>query len=153
MIKPITQDDIDWINKHYKTDMYTIGLQNEFQKVSHDIGFWNPGYVYVGNDTVMNEYRIMGFILGESDSYRSYGEVKNLYVFDGFRGIGIGSKLLEKLEVCYKSIGLYSCELITFLEKSKKFYVKNGYEVIADYEKKHHKNDKHIRRILLSKKL
>ena len=147
------QDDIDWINKHYKTDMYTIWLQNEFQKVSHDIGFWNPWYVYVWNDTVMNEYRIMGFILWESDSYRSYWEVKNLYVFDWFRWIWIWSKLLEKLEVCYKSIWLYSCELITFLEKSKKFYVKNWYEVIADYEKKHHKNDKHIRRILLSKKL
>ena len=101
----------------------------------------------------MNEYRIMGFILGESDSYRSYWEVKKLYVFDWFRWIWIWSQLLEKLEVCYKSIWLYSCELITFAEKSKNFYVKNWYEVLADYEKKHHKNDKHIRRILLSKKL
>ena len=149
MIRAITDDDIEWINKNYKSDMYTIWLQNEFHKVSHDIWFWNPWYVYVWND----ESIIMWFILWESDSYRSYWEVKNLYIFEESRKQWIWSKLLEKIEEYYKSIWLHSCELMTFEEKSKIFYVKNWYEVIADYEKKHHKNDKHIRRILLSKKI
>lgn len=149
MIRAITDDDIEWINKNYKSDMYTIWLQNEFHKVSHDIWFWNPWYVYVRNDT--DESIIMWFILWESDSYRSYWEVKNLYIFEDSRKQWIWSELLEKIEQYYKSIWLHSCELMTFEEKSKIFYVKNWYEVIANYEKKHHKNDKHIRRILLSK--
>lgn len=147
MIRAITDDDIEWINKNYKSDMYTIWLQNEFHKVSHDIWFWNPWYVYIWND----ESIIMWFILWESDSYRSYWEVKNLYIFEESRRQWIWSTLLEKIEEYYKSIWLHSCELMTFEEKSKIFYVKNWYEVVADYEKKYHKNDKYIRRILLSK--
>lgn len=150
MIRAITDDDIEWINKNYKSDMYTIWLQNEFHKVSHDIWFWNPWYVHVRNN--LDESIIMWFILWESDSYRSYWEVKNLYIFEESRKQWIWSKLLEKIEEYYKSIWLHSCELMTFEEKSKNFYVKNGYEVVADYEKKYHKNDKYIRRILLSKK-
>lgn len=152
-VKPITDEDIEWINKNYKEDMYTIWLATEFHKVSHDIGFWNPWYVYYWNDTVMNEYRIMWFILSESDSYRSYWEIKNLYIFNWYRNKWIWSKLIEKIEEYYRKIWIYSCELITFSDKAKNFYLKNWYEVLADYDKKYHKNDKHTRRILLCKKL
>jgi GNAT superfamily N-acetyltransferase len=153
MIRPITESDIEWINKNYKEDMYTIWLANEFHKVSHEVWFWNPWYVYEWNDTIMNEYRIMWFILWESDSYRSYWEVKNLYVFDWFRSKWIWWKLVKKIEEYFKKIWLHSCELITFTEKAKQFYIKNWYEIIADYEKKYHKNDKYTRRILFAKEL
>lgn len=151
MIKPITEEDITWINKNYKEDMYTIWLATEFHKVSHDIWFWNPWYIYKFPKDW--EEVIWWFILWESDSYRSYGEVKNLYIFEDSRRQWIWSKLLEKIEEYYKWIWMYSSELITFSDKSKNFYIKNWYEILADYEKKYHKNDKHIRRILLSKKL
>ena len=153
MIRPITEFDIEWINKNYKEDMYTIWLTNEFHKVSHELWFWNPWYVYEWNDTIMNEYRIMWFILWESDSYRSYGEIKNLYVFDWFRSKWIWWKLVKKIEEYFKKIWLHSCELITFTEKAKQFYIKNEYEILADYEKKYHKNDKYTRRILFAKDL
>lgn len=151
MIRPITEQDLEWINKNYKADMYTIWLANEFHKVTHEVWFWNPWYVYEWNDKVKNEYKILWFILWESDSYRSYWEIKNIYIFDWYRRIWIWWQLLEKIEVYYKTIWLHSCELITFTDKAKNFYIKNGYEVLADYDKKHHKNDKCTRRILLCK--
>ena len=45
--------------------MYTIWLTNEFHKVSPRIVILEPWYVYEWNDTIMNEYRIMWFILWE----------------------------------------------------------------------------------------
>jgi len=149
MIRPITPDDIEWINKNYKADMYTIWLASEFHKVSHDAWFWNPWYVY--EYPIEWNNIIWWFITWESDSYRSYGEVKNLYIFENSRRQWIWTKLLKKLEEYYKSIWLYSCELVTFTDKAKDFYLKNGYELVADYEKKYHKNDKYTRRVLLYK--
>lgn len=145
MIRPMTSEDIEWINKNYKQDMDTLWLVTEFHKVTQEISFWNPGYVY----EVENE--ILWFILWESDSYRSYWEIKNLYIFDWYRNQWIWSKLVKKMEEYYIWIGMYSCELITFTDKAKEFYIKNWYEILADYDKKHHQNDKNTRRILLYK--
>ena len=60
------------------------------------------------------------------------------------------NKLLEEY---FKSIWMYSCELITFTEEAKSFYIKNWYELLADYVKKYYKNDKYTRRVLLTKLL
>ena len=152
-IRKITSEDIEWINKNLKSDMNTLWISNEFCLLSHEKSFWNPWFVLIALDTILNEYKLVGFILWESDSYRRYGEITKLYIYDGWRGWGRWKMLLDKMEKYFTSIGMSSIELLTFTEKGRDFYVKNWYEVLADYEKKYHENDKLKRRIFLCKKI
>ena len=85
-----------------------------------------------------------------TDSYRSYGEIKNLYVFDWFRSKWIWWKLVKKIEEYFKKYDFILVNSLR-LQKKQNILYKNEYEIVADYEKKYHKNDKYTRRILFAK--
>lgn len=152
MIKKITPQDIDWINENIKSDMNTLWVLG-FQKINHEIGFWNPWYTYWDLDTILNEWKIVWFVLWESDSYRRYWEITKLYIYEWWRGKWRGKELLSKIEEHFLCIGMSSCELVTFTQEWKNFYTKSWYELLAQYEKKYHENDPLKKRFLLTRKL
>ena len=148
MIRKITESDIQWINENIKEDMWLIWISSEFSTFEYNSSIWNPWYVYIDDSGVT-----AWFIMGDTDSYRRYWEIVRLYIYDWFRWKWIWTKLVKKAEEYLRSIWMSSCELVTFKDNSKDFYIKNWYEVIADYEKKYHKNDPYKRRIIMAKVL
>jgi len=60
-------------------------------------------------------------------------EVKNLWVREDQRYMGLGSKLLEKAEQKAISLGATICFLDTFEFQAKDFYLKKGYELFGEH--------------------
>lgn len=60
--------------------------------------------------------------------------IDTLWVDEIFRGKGLGSKLLDKVERIAKQKGCYLIHLDTFSFQAKEFYEKQGYEVFGVLE-------------------
>lgn len=96
----------------------------------------NEGIIYVAKE----DNKIVGFIAGvlvEYDDIDKYGyvihkrgEVIELMVTNNVQSKGIGSKLLEKIEEYFKSIGcLYiQIDVFGYNKNAIKFYDKHGYD-------------------------
>lgn len=54
-----------------------------------------------------------------------------LFVFERYRGLGLGSKLLKSVEDRAREKGCYLAHLDTFEFQGKDFYLKNGYEIFG----------------------
>lgn len=63
-------------------------------------------------------------------------EVKRMYTIPEYRGKGIASKVLQKLEEWSKELGYKYCVLETGIKQieANKLYIKNGYSIIPNYD-------------------
>ena len=60
-------------------------------------------------------------------------EVRTMYIHPNFQGKGIGSQILNKIEIMAKNNGLKKLFLYTHTKPSK-FYLKNGWKTIKKYK-------------------
>ena len=70
---------------------------------------------------------VVGVIKGHS-FYRE-AHISELIVAEGFRGQGIGTRLLAAAEALFKDTGLDNINLTTYRFQAPEFYQKNGYRL------------------------
>ncbi len=76
-----------------------------------------------------------GLARKDDNGYRDYFYLTDLLVEKEYRRHGYGKKLLELLEAKIKSLGIRYIWTWTAEYEGEKFYLKNGYEVFARFEK------------------
>lgn len=112
---------------------WTLGKTGENFFRERIIG--NNGCVFIA----LKNNKIIGYLAGEIreiPNYRtltSYSELENMFVLEEFRGMGIGTKLVERFKEWCKSRGIARMKVSTS-SKNKNgidFYRKNGF---FDYE-------------------
>jgi len=90
-------------------------------------------------------YRLDGQVVGcgavktLSDASGRYGEIKRLFIYDAFRGKGIGALIIRALEMHLESEGVLICRLETGVKQPEALglYNRLGYivrEHFGDYE-------------------
>lgn len=83
-----------------------------------------------------NEDKIVGFLI----AYTAYAEIyiDDIWVQPAYRGQGLGCKLLNKLEQCYKGKGYNNMNLVTSSFQAPEFYKKCGFEQEFTRINQHH---------------
>lgn len=125
-IVSIDKDNLDRLHSEYRETMAIIDL-NEVK------GNNGKCYLYVENNKAIG--LIMGCIFPYDEyDYLDYkcpkrGEITELIVTSKVRSMGVGEKLISKMEEYFKSVG---CEYVivdvfAYNDIGKKFYVKNNY--------------------------
>jgi len=99
----------------------------------------------VGRDVTDTHHRVVVLVKDEAEAVVGgvYGDmfwdwlhVKTLWVAEGYRGRGVGTALLERIEEAAVSQGVYGSHLETTDFQALGFYLKNGYEVFGKLEGK-----------------
>ncbi|WP_101846010.1 N-acetyltransferase [Halobacillus sp. Marseille-P3879] len=83
------------------------------------------------NMMVSNEnHKWMGGI--SSELYWNWLEINDCWVYEQYRGQGIGTELLRTVENMARKRGADYAMLTTFEQRTKKFYEGNGYKVVGE---------------------
>ncbi|MFG6149889.1 GNAT family N-acetyltransferase [Halobacillus sp. B23F22_1] len=91
----------------------------------------NKESVHPINMMVSNEeQKWMGGI--SSELYWNWLEINDCWVYEQYRGQGIGTELLRTVENMARKRGADYSMLTTFEQRTKKFYVANGYKVVGE---------------------
>jgi len=130
-IKRLTRDDLFQLALLYKelsdkgTDMEK--MQDIFEKINSDsqyllVGVKNSDGELVGSILAV----VCHDVLGEC---RPFMVIDNVIVKSGFRGLGIGKKLIEYVEAFAKEKNCYSISFVSSCRRkeSHKFYAAQGY--------------------------
>ena len=125
-ILTIDKDDLDQLHPEYREKMAALNLKN----IKDNNG---KCYLAIEND------KAIGLIMGVEGSYEPYdyldykcpkrGQITELIVSKKARSKGIGSKLMQKMEEYFKSIGVeyVHIDVFAYNDIAIKFYDKQGY--------------------------
>lgn len=95
----------------------------------------NPENILHLNLSVLSEKKdLVGGIICRL--YWQWLEIEDIFLHQNFRSQGIGSVLIQQVEIFAKSKGCNKAQVKTFSFQAKPFYEKLGYEVVgelADY--------------------
>ena len=99
----------------------------------------------LGNNSMLQEYSwerswFLGFLTGSSYRYYSEATINNLVVKKDYLGQGIGTKLIRKVEECFKNNGFNNINLVTNDFQEPEFYKKCGFEL--EFVRKNKKSPK-----------
>ncbi len=125
-LRPCVQDDYDWCYQISKQNMelYTQKHWNE----------WNPNFFTknfkVQRSTIVEiEGKRVGFY--EIECKKGLGLVHSIQIQDGFKGKGIGTKLMQIIEGNFKENKVNKSKLKVFIDNpALNLYERLGYKVI-----------------------
>ena len=76
-----------------------------------------------------------GLAYKNGEIYNNWCQLTDLFIEKGYRGRGLGKKVLKKLEEKLISLGIYNIWTWTAGYEAPNFYIKQGYEVFCELEK------------------
>ena len=124
----------------WHTQVLTSNYREDYFKMDLDLVNKHGGKIYLAKE----QNQIIGFVLGIvsitdevdilSNDCAKTGNILELIIKNAFRGKGIGSQLLNKIETYFSGIGCKRINIEVFgpNKKALDFYLKNNY-TIRDY--------------------
>ncbi|MFN2274460.1 MAG: GNAT family N-acetyltransferase [Anaerolineales bacterium] len=121
---------------------YEIVLEpKELVCMAIDQGLLEFNLEHLGEDMIANDHRVLvkaedgeGNLIGgvHGEMFWDWLHVKTLWVSKDYRGQGIGSELLRRIEQAALDHGFKACHLETISFQALDFYRKLGYEVFGE---------------------
>lgn len=134
----MTDDDWSQVAEIYKQGIETKNATFATEIPSWDN--WNSTHIKTCRivATVENSFAAWAALVPVSARkvYSGVGEV-SIYVSDKFKGLGVGTKLLEKLIAESEKDGFWTLQAVIFPENaaSLKMHINNGFRIIGSREK------------------
>ena len=172
-MKIVQLHENEYKNKHfiakYKTNGYydfiikdmTFSLQyvpfDQIKEIQFEDSLFND---WLENPVVFGAFEedsLLGFVEGSYESWNNRYRISNIFVYDAYRGKGIGSKLMDHIiSFAQKSSArMVVLETQSCNEQAIAFYKKHGFEIIGFYLYSYSNEDlkNHEVRIEMGKKL
>ncbi len=123
-IYPATRAEVDALDDH--VEKYNEALKPVLQDKKYE------SFAYVMKEA---DGQVIAGCSGYSSLY-FIGYIDTLWVAENYRGHGLGSQLLAKVEADLKAYGCELCHLDTFDFQAPHFYEQHGYKVFGQLEHK-----------------